>query len=39
VLDGWDLRDLYSAVCVEAAHGHGQNLTSPEYVAAVMHDR
>ena len=38
-LGEWDLRDLFGAVSVEAAHGHGQNITYHEYVAAVMHDR
>jgi hypothetical protein len=38
-LGNWDLRDLFSAVSVEAAHGHGQNMSYHEYVAAVMHDR
>ena len=31
--------DLFEAVSVERAHGHGQNISYHEYVAAVMHDR
>lgn len=38
-LGNWDLRDLFEAVSVERAHGHGQNISYHEYVAAVMHDR
>mmetsp|Transcript_17482 Transcript_17482/g.29295 ORF Transcript_17482/g.29295 Transcript_17482/m.29295 type:complete len:685 (-) Transcript_17482:255-2309(-) len=37
--DAGDLRALFEAVSVERAHGHGQDISYHEYVAAVMHDR
>lgn len=39
LLGKWDLKDLFESVSLERAHGHNQNMSYHEYVAAVMHDR
>jgi hypothetical protein len=38
-LGKWELPALFEEISLERAHGHGQNISYHEYVAAVMHDR